>query len=278
VRAVSPDDAHPTVEEFAMRLVPVLVAVLPIVGLAGVAGAAPLHLSHCSVGVESTRVAAEFTAQVGRPKNGVTLDFVTAASPAAQPTSTVTVKQGPNTLLTLDSSAGAGGLTIDLGTGVGFSGVQSADVASSDGVTFSGAVDGRAVVPFQTAGLETLVFADGQSAPAVKLKGSVKAALRRLTKQTLKSTCLGDPLDGTGAGVLPACALCNIACLGPQWRCALDALAALPKCKGKGTGLVCVTRLETSEYDCASTATQCADACFNGSACAAATTAVARTP
>ena len=260
-----------------MRLVPILLAVLPIIGLAGVAGAAPLHVSHCSVGVESTRVAAEFTAQVGRPKNGVTLDFVTAASPAAQPTSSVTVKQGPNTLLTLDSAPGAGGLTIDLETGVGFSGVQNADVASTDGVTFSGAVDGRDVVPFQSAGLATLVFADGQMAPAVKLKGSVKGALRRLTKQTLKSTCLGDPLAGTGAGLLPACALCNVACLGPQWRCALDALAALPKCKGKGKGLACVTLLETAEYACASTATQCADACFNGSACAAASTAGRRT-
>ena len=253
-----------------MRLVPILLAVLPIIGLAGVAGAAPLHVSHCSVGVESTRVAAEFTAQVGRPANGVTLDFVTAASPAARPTSTVTVKQGAHALLTLDSAPGAGGLTVDLEAGVGFRGVQTA-VASTDGVTFSGAVDGRDVVPFQSAGLETLVFADGQMAPAVKLKASVKGALRRLTKPTLKSPCLGDPLDGTGAGMLPACALCNVACLGPQWRCALDALAALPKCKGKG--LVCVTLLETAEYDCASTAAQCADACFTGSDCTPATAA-----
>jgi hypothetical protein len=132
-------------------------------------------------------------------------------------------------------------------------------------------------VPFQQAGLATLVFADGQMAPAVKLKASVKGALRRLTKQTLKSPCLGDPLAGTGAGLLPACALCNVACLGPQWRCALDALAALPKCKGKGKGLVCVTLLETAEYECASTAAQCADACFNASACATAATAALRT-
>jgi hypothetical protein len=254
-----------------IRLVPTLLAALPIVGLAGVAAAAPLHLSHCSVGVESTRVAAEFTAQVGRPANGVTLDFVTAASSAAQPTSNVTVRKGANTLLTLDSAPGAGGLTVDLATGVGFSGVQNADVASTDGVTFSGAVDGRDVVPFQAAGLSTLVFADGQTEPAVKLKASLKAALRRLTKPTLKSTCLSDPLGGASAGVLPACALCNIACLGPQWRCALDALAALPKCKRKSDQLTCVTLLETAEYDCASTATQCADACFTGSACAATT-------
>jgi hypothetical protein len=126
------------------------------------------------------------------------------------------------------------------------------------------------------AGLETLGFADGQMAPAVKLKASVKGALRRLTKQTLKSPCLGDPLAGTGAGLLPACALCNVACLGPQWRCALDALAALPK--GKGKGLVCVTLLETAEYECASTAAQCAAACFNASACATAATAALRTP
>ena len=260
-----------------MRLVPILLAVLPIIGLTGVAGAAPLHVSHCSVGVDSTRVAADFTALVGRPAHGVSLDFVTAASPTAQPTSSVTLKQGPNALLTLDSVPGAGGLAVDLEAGPGFRGVQKADVASTDGVTFTGAVDGRDVVPFQQAGLATLVFADGQMAPAVKLKGSVKAALRRLTKQTLKSTCLSDPLAGTGA-ILPACALCNVACLGPQWRCALDALAALPKCKGKGRGLACVTLLETAEYACASTAAQCADACFNGSACATAATAALHRP
>ncbi len=253
-----------------MRLVPILLAVLPIIGLAGVAGAAPLHVSHCSVGV-STRVAAEFTARVGRPANGVTLEFVTAASQAAQPTSTVTLKKGPQALLTLDSASGAGGLTVDLEAGSGFRGVQKADVASTDGVTFSGAVDGRDVVPFQKAGLATLVFADGQKAPAVKLKASVKGALRRLTKQTLKSPCLNDPLDGTAAGLLPACALCNVACLGPQWRCALNALAALPKCSGDK--LVCVTLLETAEYGCADTAAQCADACFNSSECAAGATA-----
>ena len=128
------------------------------------------------------------------------------------------------------------------------------------------------------AGLETLGFADGQMAPAVKLKASVKGALRRLTKPTLKSPCLNDPLAGTGAGLLPACALCTVACLGPQWRCALDALAALPKCKGKGKGLVCVTLLETAEYECASTAAQCAAACFNASACATTASAALRTP
>ena len=261
-----------------MSRVPILLAVLPIIALAGVAGAAPLHVSHCSVGVDSTRVAAEFTALVGRPAHGVSLDFVTAASPTAQPTSSVTLKQGPNALLTLDSVPGAGGLAVDLEAGAGFRGVQKADVASTDGVTFTGAVDGRDVVPFQQAGLGTLVFADGQMAPAVKLKGSVKGALRRLTKQTLKSPCLGDPLAGTGAGLLPACALCNVACLGPQWRCALDALAALPMCKGKGKGLVCVTLLETAEYECASTAAQCAAACFNASACTTTATAALRTP
>ncbi len=260
-----------------MRLVPILLAVLPIIGPAGVAGAAPRHVSHCSVGVDSTRVAAEFTALVGRPAHGVSLDFVTAASPTAQPTSSVTLKQGPNALLTLDSVPGAGGLAVDLEAGPGFRGVQKADVASTDGVTFTGAVDGRDVVPFQQAGLGTLDFADGQLPPTVKLKASVKGALRRLTKLTLKSPCLGDPLDGTGA-VLPACALCNVACLGPQWRCALDALAALPKCKGKGKGLVCVTLLETAEYECASTAAQCAAACFNASACATTASAALRTP
>ena len=259
-----------------MRLVPILLAILPIIGLAGVAGAAPLHVSHCSVGVDSTRVAAEFKALVGRPAHGVSLDFVTTASPTAQPTSSVTLKQGPNPLLTLDAVPGAGGLAIDLGAGPGFRGMQQADVASTNGVTFTGAVDGRDVVPFQTAGLATLAFADGQTAPVVKLKGSVKGALRRLTKPTLKSACLTDPLAGTGA-VLPACALCNVACLGPQWRCALDALAALPKCKGKGKGLVCVTLLETAEYACASTAAQCAAACFNASVCAT-TTAALHTP
>jgi hypothetical protein len=261
-----------------MRLVPILLAVLPIIGLAGIAGAAPLHVSHCSVGIDSTRVAADFTALVGRPAHGVSLDFVTAASPTAQPTSSMTLKQGANPLLTLDSALGAGGLAVDLAAGPGLRGMQKADVASTDGVTFTGAVDGRDVVPFQNAGLATLVFADGQTAPTVKLKASVKGALRRLTKLTLKSPCLGDPLAGTGAKVLPACALCNVACLGPQWRCALDALAALPKCKGKGKGLVCVTLLETAEYECASTAAQCADACFNGSACATTATAALHTP
>lgn len=135
-----------------MRRVPILLAVLPIIGLAGGAGAAPLHLSHCSVGVDSTRVAAEFTAQVGRSAHGVTLDFMTAASPAAQPTSSVTLKQGATALLTLDSVPGAGGLAVDLEAGPGFRGVQKADVASTDGVTFTGAVDGRDVVPFQQPG------------------------------------------------------------------------------------------------------------------------------
>ena len=111
-------------------------------------------MSHCSVGVDSTRVAAEFTALVGQPAHGVSLDFVTAASPTAQPTSSVTLKQGPKALLALDSVPGAGGTRWSiLEAGPGFRGVQKADVASTDGVTFTGAVDGRDVVPFQQAGL-----------------------------------------------------------------------------------------------------------------------------
>ena len=46
-------------KEFVMRLVPIVLAVLPIIRLAGVAGAAPLHVSHCSVGANSSRVRAK---------------------------------------------------------------------------------------------------------------------------------------------------------------------------------------------------------------------------
>src|SRR5262249_2517442 len=85
-------------------------------------------------------------------------------------------------------------------SGHGFHGVHEEDLTSSDGQTFEGTVDGRALVPFRPdGGLRALAFADGKPAPRVKEKAFVRTGLRRPARQALESPCLDDPSGGSVA-------------------------------------------------------------------------------
>jgi hypothetical protein len=143
------------------------------------------------------------------PRRRLTLEVTRAGTFGVH----ATVTRASQTVLTIDSVQSDGGaLNATITFGHGFRRIGVLTLTSTDGQTFDGAIDGRALVPF-TAGADpaSLRFADGGKPPKLKLKRAVLQALRKLAKVDLKSC-------GTGTSAFQARAL-DIGCFIPGVEC-----------------------------------------------------------
>jgi hypothetical protein len=249
-----------------------LATVWLLLSWASVAAGAHGQPPHCSVRHDGAQVIAEFSAQTGHSGRQLTFDLVTSGGPPDRRTSSLTVSRAGQLVLRLDSNlASAGALHVHLTAGAGFHGFQEADVTSSDGQTFEGTVDGRALVPFRVdARLRRLAFADGKPAPHVKEKPFVRKGLHRLARQALESSCLSDPSGASHAeplGLFDSCDICQLGCIRTDWTCALGAAVSAAGCSYDP--LACVALYEGTGYDCSTGTISCDNDCLNGPDCCA---------
>jgi hypothetical protein len=142
--------------------------------------------------------------------------------------------------------------------GKGFHGVQQVQLVTVDGKTFSGNVDGRPLVPFQSgADAKSIKFADGLPAPVFKLKRVVIAALKKG----------GHEIDACSTGSKAirvefnlSCTLCDLKCSGGSVKCMAEAAGEAAACfevAGPG-GIACGI---VGGLLCASTAQSCEGGC-----------------
>jgi hypothetical protein len=267
-------DVHSRIGSSRPRRTPAaLSAVSLLLSWASIAAGAHGQPPHCSLRHDGVQVIAEFSSQDARRGHQLTFDLVVSGGPPERRSSALTIARGGRLVLQLESNlAGTAPLRVHLTAGLGFHGFREEDLTSSDGQTFEGTVDGRALVPFRPdAGLRTLAFADGKPAPRVKEKAFVRKGLRRLAREALASPCLDDPTGGASAearGLIDSCDFCQAKCIGKFFfRCGAEAVAS-----GAGCGLgpvACAALFGASGYDCSDGTRDCDDACLASSDCCA---------
>lgn len=133
----------------------------------------------------------------------VTLAVSKSGSPNGQQITTTTLRRGHESVLRLTATiASSGALDGMAEFGSGFHGIKTMTFTSTNGQTFDGTVDGRALQPFSAGtAAGALRFADGRAAPKVKIKRTLQAVLRKLSQVNFQS-CIA-PVPASGSSVRP---------------------------------------------------------------------------
>jgi hypothetical protein len=200
------------------------------------------------------------------------LDLMTAGTPTGPRTSSLVLSRGRTVLLQSHGSISAAGFTLTIEFGAAVRGIRTIELASADGRTVTGTVDGRALAPFALGSAPgALAFADGGASPRVRIKPVVRQALRKLSTLDLAAcAAAGSPALVSPRPLLSDCELCLDACFIAYWSCNTAALIALGACEavtvGAGTPL-CVPTYLLAAAGCHKAMFDCSTACTNGTSC-----------
>jgi hypothetical protein len=184
------------------------------------------------------------------------LEVTTVAAPDMPRSSTLVLSTGHRTWMRSEATASGSGFTLTVELDAGARGVQRMELASTDGVTATGTVDGRALVPFAVGGDAAPQFADGGDAPKLK----VKPLLRRVLRKTI--ACASPPSSSSVVtrALISSCDLCNAGCGLAFAGCGLGTLLSAAAGVGIPTIALNISSCEKALFDCAK-------ACATGSAC-----------
>jgi|GEM_PF-2328269 len=208
------------------------------------------------------------------------VNIESAGSPTGPRTASVTLSHGHRTLLSSQSSFSAGTFTLTTQFGAAFHGVRSIDLASTDGKTVTGTIDGRALKPFTIgSNPDTIQFADEKAGPNVKVKPLIQAVLKKAAGIDL-STCgtSGGAARSALRSIVPAsiipglsdCELCQDGCSVAYWLCGGAATGGMAACEGGTTGAgtaACVPAYVAALAGCEKAIDDCDNACVGGDAC-----------
>jgi hypothetical protein len=116
---------------------------------------------------------------------------------------------------------------------------------STDGKTFQGTVDGRALEPFSASTPpDALRFVDGRPGPKFKIKRAVLSLLRKLAQANPQSCSAGQPTAGASVRPLDlglsACELCQDECTAIAFVAEASALGALAACVAVSHGVLTI--------------------------------------
>lgn len=170
---------------------------------AGGIGGAPTALAaddSCSFSFDGSQFVGGFSTQDRSSGDPVTLDIkagVTAQSGDAAGIHTTIGYRG-DTLVQIDamqSSTGPAQVHIHFGAMV--KGVTDIVITSTDGKTFNGTVDGRALAPFTSVSKDTIRFADGSTLPDVDGPPGAVEAVKQVMRKAQRE--LGTCASGAGA-------------------------------------------------------------------------------
>jgi hypothetical protein len=185
-------------------------------------------------------------------------------------TSSFTVTTGRRTLLRAQATGSPDGFTLNVDLGNGVRGARHIELASADGRTVTGTVDGRALAPFTVEGNTAPDFVDGGTVPKLKMKPLLRGVLRKLAKLAV---CAGQESPATPASspgtptpqalissFLSSCDLCNMGCGLAFMVCGGSALLSA----AAGVG---IPTLALNIANCEDALFKCTSACVRGKAC-----------
>ncbi|HLK91362.1 MAG TPA: hypothetical protein VKZ18_15800 [Polyangia bacterium] len=203
-----------------------------------------------------------------------------SGAPGGTLTTTTRVFRGRRSFLVFTATvAPSGALDATAQFGAGFHGIRTVTLASTDGQTFHGTVDGRALLPFGAdASPDTVRFAGGGAIPRVRIKRALQAVLRKLARVSFQA-CTG--VGGApGSAVRPADVFGDLCkSLGPDFLrklglsecdCCQDACSVSAVSAEAGGILGCAASLigcVIGEVGVLKGQVDCYDACQHGSAC-----------
>src|SRR5262245_22243466 len=130
----------------------------------GVAAKGKHPVPRCSV----TQSDGSLVTTVRRKVRGRSLQLVltTAGTLGSPRTTSLVLSAGHRTLLQSQGSISTGGFTLTVQFGAAVHGIRSVELASTDGLTVTGTIDGRVLAPFPIGSdPSSLRFADGGKAP-----------------------------------------------------------------------------------------------------------------
>jgi hypothetical protein len=171
-------------------------------------------------------------------------------------TSSFVVSSGRRTLLREEATGSPGGFTLTVDFGSGVRGARHIELASVDGRTVTGTVDGRALVPFTAGGNTAPDFADGGKVPKLKMKPLLRRVLRKL------ALCAGQesPTTPAALALISSCDTCNAGCALAFAGCGFATLLSA----AAGVG---IPTLALNIANCEDALFKCASACARGTAC-----------
>jgi hypothetical protein len=180
----------------------------------------------------------------------------TTAAPGMPRASSFTLSSGHRTWLRGAATAAENGFALTVDFDAGVRGIRHLELTSTDGVTASGVVDGRALAPFAIGGGSPPTFLDGGKVPNVKMKPLLR---RVLHKAAACAATDASPSVGPQP-LISSCDLCNAGCGLAFAGCGVGVLLSA----AAGVG---IPTLGLNAANCEKALFDCAHACAKGSAC-----------
>ena len=208
--------------------------------------------------VDTTPSGNPLTTTVGFDRRGRRYQLqTTVEGPLGGPwRSSFVLSAGVSTWMRGQATGSLAGFTATFDFDRGARGARHLELSSADGLTATGAIDGRALARFTIGGNTPPVFVDGKSTRPLKLKGPVRRVLRELF------TCAGQTPPGLARGrsLSSSCDTCNIGCGLKFLGCGLGVLASA----AAGVGL---PFLALNVANCEEALLKCTTVCAQGTAC-----------
>jgi len=184
------------------------------------------------------------------------LEVATAAVLGEPRTSSFAVSSGRHTVLRGHATGSPDGFTLTVELDSGVRGLRRLELASPDGRTVTGTVDGRALAPFGVGANTAPEFADGGTVPRLKVKPLLRRVLRKL------AACAGGerPATPVPQALISSCDACNAGCAVAFVGCGVATLLSA----AAGVG---IPTLALNVANCEDALFKCARACTRGTAC-----------
>jgi len=202
------------------------------------------------------------------------LELSRSGAPGGQRMFSLTLSRHHRLLLESDGNTTATGFTVANRFGASVHGLRSLALASTDGRTVTGTMNGRALKPFTLGGGTTaLEFVDGGKPPKIRVKPAFEQALQQL--KGLETSCAAHSAAAADDGVQEYflgldCTLCEAACGIALWGCDAGAALGFIGCEAGTVGtatLGCVAAFSAAEAGCLETEDACSNNCETGSSC-----------